>query len=259
MKCLAIALATAFLLVSCAPTKVTVANYNNASIYVNGIYKGIREAHIPRLGIKKPITITAHHSGKEVGSVNIVREFDAGTFFLGLCSYGVGFFVGRKYPASVIIPTEAPVTENTENFTRQNSWDASPVSNNKSLNTSEKLSAWDLPPDLKKTLSESSNKEKEKALTEMPEKKQDKAKFSDLFSEENPQVSFDSGNKIYIFTEELEKKIHLFPKIAEFKSAVITKTSTDSMFLHIVPKKLKIFITQSNLLQLREKVDLSLK
>ena len=173
--------------------------------------------------------------------------------------------------ASLKIPTDTKIIRSGLNNSSlsKKSWDTAPEIDGNKKKSSEALvnssSKWDLPPKEKESsevngVTTDTNKWK-KASPKEEEKESsfEFQNFSEIFSEEK-RLAFDSQNKIYILTKELETKIHLFPKINEFKSAVIIKTVSDSMFLHIetVPKKLKIFMTETNLQKLREKVDIYL-
>jgi len=144
---------------------------------------------------------------------------------------------------------------------------------NKAAAAAQTNTAWDAPPTNKEIKEEPKNSEKKGKWDQSPieqkkenqspteQKKENQVNFSDVFSEENKQISFDSGNLIYILNQDLESKIHLFPKITDLKSAMIYKTPRDSMFLEIetVPKKLKLNITEANLQKIRDKVDTYIK
>jgi hypothetical protein len=302
-KLCAITLAAGTLL-GCAPTRIRVANYKDAVIYVDGDYKGTGVAEIPRMGSKKPVTVTAKHNNQEVGSVKISRYSDAGTFVLGMFSYGVGFFICKKYPKEVIVPTIPPPPAVKQESA--SAWNAPPRDTD-TLKTPDTrpVTAWDLPPkepvERKKESSFNSNKDgstpgrkvvlvgpdgaeknaqagktsgsktpasiwdmppadKEPAKKDTATAKREEASFSDIFSEENTGLSFDSNNKIFVLDQETESRIQLFPKIKDFRSATIYKTSADSIFLKVQQegKKMVVPLTKTNLEKIRSKVDLYL-
>lgn len=113
-----------FILGSCGTTQI-VTHEAEAEIYVDGDRKGTGRAEIIRTGIPKRIEITAEYDGKQIGSQSVRRRFDGATFISGMFTYGLGFIVCWRFPATIFVPTEQiEVYDNEQN--KQSIWKRPP-------------------------------------------------------------------------------------------------------------------------------------
>ena len=87
---------------------------------------GKGEASITRTGPPQKSHIEARYSGIEVGSTDIRREVKFSTVFIGLYTYGIGFFLAWRYPETVIIPIDNLTQEKRGFEPRESIWDRPP-------------------------------------------------------------------------------------------------------------------------------------
>lgn len=95
------------LFTGCGTTKIILDNKNiNASIYVNGVYKGKNTAEIQRTGTPKKIHVEAKYRGQTIGTIDERRKFKFSTFVFGYITYGIGLVTCWRFPEYIIIPTD---------------------------------------------------------------------------------------------------------------------------------------------------------
>lgn len=118
-------LSISLLLGSCGTTQL-VTNNANVEIYVNNNFKGKGQATVTRTGPPQKMHVEARYQGERVGEINVKRKFEVITLIAGCYSYGLGWFITWRYPATVIIPTTNETDENKSSEPHLNVWELPP-------------------------------------------------------------------------------------------------------------------------------------